>query len=240
VIRLVHGELIKLRTTRTALGFTAALGLVTLASVLLGILAGHPKTVSDKMDSVAIGSTISFLLLFFGVVGAGAEYRHRTLAPALLVAPNRAKLIAARMFAYGLGGVAIGALMLAVTFAIGLPLLASRPGPDLAGSDYVTAVGGGLVACLLCAMLGVGAGTLVAKQVPAVLGAVVYLFMLEPLVGLASEDATKYTIGQSSGAVGGSSTGTVLDWFPAFLVLLAWTVLFAVAGALVDRRRDIS
>ena len=108
------------------------------------------------------------------------------------------------------------------------------------GSDYLRAIGGGLIACALCSALGVAAGTLVAKQVPAVMGATVWLFILEPLVGIPSEDATKYTIGQASGAVGASSIGTVLDWGPACLVLIGWTALFAVAAALVDRRRDVA
>ena len=212
MIRLVRGEFIKLRTTRTALGFAAAMALLTLALVLLGILAGDPKTAHDKLDAVSVGATISILLLFFGVVGAGAEYRHRTLAPALLIAPDRARLLAARMFAYGVAGLVIGAIALAVTFAIGLPLLASQPGPDLAASDYWLAIGGGLVACGLCAMLGVGAGALIAKQVPAVIGAMVYIFILEPLVNLVSKDATKFTIGQTSGAVAGSGSGEQLAW----------------------------
>lgn len=240
MIRLIRGELIKLRTTRTALGFAAAIALLTLALVLLGILAGNPKTVGDKLDAVAVGNTVSALLLFFGLVGAGAEYRHRTLAPALLVAPNRARLLGARMIAYGFAGLAIAAVMLVVAFAIGLPLLAAQPGPDLGGSDYLHAIGGGLVACALCAMLGVGIGTLIAKQVPAVIGAMVWLFILEPLVDLVSHQATKFTIGQTASSVGGATGSDVLTWVPAFLVLLGWTALFAVAGGLVDRRRDIA
>jgi len=129
VSRLVSGELIKLRTTRTALGFTAAVVVLTLAIVLLTILAGDPKTIADKRSALAVGSSISALLLVFGVVGAGAEYRHRTLAPALLVAPGRGRLLAARVIAYGLAGLIIGIVMTVVALAIGVPLLAGQPGP---------------------------------------------------------------------------------------------------------------
>jgi ABC-2 type transport system permease protein len=240
VRRRVHGELIKVRTTRTALGFASAIALLTVALVLLSILAGKPTTSDDKLDAIAVGAFVAFLLIFFGVVGAGGEYRHRTLAPALLVAPGRARLLGARMLAYGIAGLAIAGVMLAVAFALGLPLLASRPGPDLAGSDYVRAIGGGLVASALCAMLGVAIGTLVARQVPAIIGTTVWLFVLEPLVDLVSHDATKFTIGQTSGAVGASQQGATLDWLPATLVLIGWTALFAVAAAVVDNRRDVS
>lgn len=237
--RLVRGELIKLRTTRTALGFTAAVGLLTVAIVLLSILAGNPETIADKRSALAVGSTASALLLVFGVVGAGSEYRHRTLAPALLIAPGRGRLLVARIVAYGLAGLVIGVVMTIVTFAIGLPLLAGRPGPDLGASDYLRAAGGGLVAIVLSTMLGVGAGTLVGKQVPAVIGAMVWLFLLEPLSGLLG-DVAKFTIGQTAVSIGGDTGGAVLPWGAACLVMLGWTAAILLSAALVDRRRDIA
>jgi ABC-2 type transport system permease protein len=194
VSRLVSGELVKLRTTRTALGFTAAVVLLTLAIVLLTILAGDPRTIADKRSALAVGSSISALLLVFGVVGAGAEYRHRTLAPALLAAPGRGRLLAARVIAYGLAGLIIGIVMTVVALAIGVPLLAGQPGPDLAAGDYLRACGGGLVAIVLSTMLGVGVGTLVGSQVPAVIGTMIWLFILEPLSGLI-DHIVKYTVG---------------------------------------------
>jgi len=237
--RLIGGELIKLRTTRTALGFTAGVVLITLAVVLITILANSPTTIADKRSALAVGSGISALLLLFGVVGAGAEYRHRTLAPALLVAPGRARLRLARVVAYGLAALAIGVVMTIVAFALGLPLLSGRSGPDLAASDYLRAGGGGLLAIFLSTMLGVGVGTLVGKQVPAVIGTMVWLFILEPLSGLIGH-ISKVTIGQTETAIAGDTGGDVLPWGAASLVLLAWTAAFLLAAALVDHRRDIS
>jgi ABC-2 type transport system permease protein len=237
--RLIRGELIKLRTTRTALGFAAAVALLTLAIVLITVLAGHPKTIPDKRSALAVGSTVSALLLVFGVVGAGAEYRHRTLAPALLVAPKRGPLLAARIVAYGFAGLAIGAVMTIVAFALGLPLLAGQPGPDLGGTDYLRAAGGGLLAITLSTVLGVGVGTLIGKQIPAVIGTLMWIFVIEPLTGLLG-GISKFTIGQTATAIGGDTGGRVLPWVDALLVMLAWSGLFVLAAVLVDRRRDIS
>jgi hypothetical protein len=237
--RLIAGEVIKLRTTRTALGFGAAVALLTLAIVLLTTLAGDPKTIADKRSALAVGGGASALLLLFGVVGAGAEYRHRTLAPALLVAPGRRRLLAARVLAFGLAGVIIGVIVEGVAFAIGLPLLAGQPGPDLVASEYARAAGGGLLAIVLCTMLGVGVGTLVGKQVPAVVGTTLWIFLIEPLSGLLG-DVSKFTIGQTATSVSGDSGGDVLPWGAALLVMLGWTAAFVLAAALVDSRRDIS
>jgi len=236
--RRFRGELIKLGTTRTALGFAAGVAVLTLAIVLITALAGDPKTVADKRSALAVGSGVSALLTLFGVVGAGAEYRHHTLAPALLVAPGRGRLLAARVVAYGIAALAIGLVMTAVAFAIGIPLLAGQPGPDLGTSDYLRAGGGGLVAVAVSTMLGVGIGTLVGKQIPAVIGTMVWLLILEPLSGLIGH-ISKFTIGQSETSIGGDTGGDVLPWGAAVAVLLAWTAAFLIAAALVDSRRDI-
>ena len=238
MIQRIRGELIKLRTTRTALGFAAGVAVLTLAIVLITALAGDPKTVADKRSALAVGSAVSALLLVFGVVGAGAEYRHRTLAPALLVAPGRGRLLAARLVAYGIAGLAIGVVMTVVAFAIGLPLLAGQPGPDLSTSDYLRTGGGGLVAVTVSTMLGVGVGTLIGKQVPAVIGTMVWIFVLEPLSGLI-DHISKFTIGQAETSIGGDTGGDVLPWGAAVLVLVAWTAAFVIAAAVVDSRRDI-
>ena len=170
------------------------------------MLAGNPKTIADKRSALAVGSTISALLLLFGVVGAGAEYRHRTLAPALLVAPARGRLLSARIVAYALAGLIIGLVMTAVAFAIGLPLLSGQPGPEPARIDYLRAAGGGLLTIVLSTILGVGVGTLVGNQIAAVIGSLVWIFIIEPLSNLVGS-ISKFTIGQAATAIAGDTGG---------------------------------
>jgi ABC-2 type transport system permease protein len=92
---LLRGELIKATTTRTLLGY-AALGLViAVASVVAASLTDNLSTVTDKQGAIA-GWPI--LLLLLGLVGAAGEYRHRTAAPAALVAGrDPGELLLARM-----------------------------------------------------------------------------------------------------------------------------------------------
>jgi hypothetical protein len=236
----IRGELIKLRTTRTALGFAGAAVLLVLATVLIGSLAGHPRTLPDKRGVINFGNTLSAVLLLFGVVGAAAEYRHRTLAPALLIAPDRGKLTFARMLAYGVAALCIGILMLIVAFGLGIPLLAGQSGPSLGGSDYLRAGAGGLIEAVLCAILGVGIGVLVRNQVAAVVGSLCWFFIVEPLIPLLSDDASRYTIGSAAGNLGGAMNDHPLAFVPALLVLAAWAAIFLAAGVLVDRRRDVT
>jgi hypothetical protein len=239
MIGLVRGEAIKLRSTRTALGFASAILLLVLAAVLLSILAGDPRTVDDKRDALAFGSVVSLPLAIFGLVGATGEYRHQTLAPALLVAPGRIRLLLARTIAYAVTGALIGVAMLGLTFVVGIPLLAGTKGPDLATADYVRLGIGGVVGAALSAALGVGIGTLVRNQVAAVVGFVVYLFIAEPLVSLLSDTASKYSLGQVQTAVAGSQGGELLPWGLALLVLVGWAAVAVTGGAVADSGRDV-
>jgi ABC-2 type transport system permease protein len=236
---LVRAELLKLRTTRTALAYAAAATLLTLLFTVLGITTTDLVSVEDKRGALAVGSGLSAVLMLFGVVGSASEYRHHTLAPALLVAPGRGRLLFARMLAYGLAGFLIGVLMLAVGLAVGIPLLSGEPGPALGGSDYVHIVAGGLVDCMLCAMLGVAIGALIANQVAAVVGVIVWFFIVEPLLAPLLDRASAYTISQTSTSLGGGIEGELLAWGAALAVLAVWTAAFMVAAGLVDARRDI-
>jgi ABC-2 type transport system permease protein len=239
VSALVSGELIKVRTTRTALGFAAATLLLILAQVLISILADDPVGASEKRAAIGVGSTAGVTLLVFGIVGATGEFRHRTVAPAVLIAPDRLRLAIARTAAYSLTGFLVGAATILLALVIGLPLLDGEPGPGLEGSDYVTVIVGGLGAATLSAAIGVGVGLIVRNQVAAVVGALVWLFILEPLVSLISDEAVDYTIGAASASAGGGLAEDALSWGPGLAVLAAWAVLFVAAGLLVDRRRDV-
>jgi hypothetical protein len=236
---LIRGELIKVRSTRTALGFALATALLILAQVLIGILTSDLVAVEDKRAAIAVGSTASVTLLVFGIVGATGEFRHRTVAPAVLIAPDRFRLDIARMTAYALTGLLVGAIAIVVALVIGLPLLGDEPGAELEGKHYVAVIVGGLGAAALAAAIGVGVGLLVRNQVAGVVGALVWLFILEPLVSLISDDAVDYTIGEAAGAAGGASTEDALSWGAGLAVLAAWAVLLVAAGLLVDRRRDV-
>jgi ABC-2 type transport system permease protein len=237
--RALRAELFKLRTTRTALGFLVAGVLLTLLIVLIGILAGDPQSVAEKRATISVGHTLSALLLLFGVVGATAEYRHRTTAAVALIVPSRLRLSVARMLAYGFAGLLVAAVLLVLAFAIGIPLLQSRHGPPLATSDYLRAVGGTLLASALGTMLGVAIGVLVANQVAAVIGTLVFIFIAEPLITAASSSFGKFLFGDALATVGGNNADHQLAFGGAIAVSVAWTVGALAVAAFVDARRDI-
>ena len=240
--RLLAGELIKLRTTRTAIGFGIAGLLISLAATLISILASDLVTVVAKKNALNFGGGIGILFLLFGAVGATGEFRHRTLAPAVLIAPDRLRLLLARIAAYKLAGLAFGLLIAAIVLGIGAALMGGEPGPGLPGSAYAKLGIGGVLDVVLGAAIGVGVGTLVRNQVAGVIGILVWLTILEPLTGLFGAHIVDYMLGQTLDRVGrggAEASAGVPGWGTSILLLVAWTVVLCAAGALVDRRRDV-
>jgi len=239
VKNLIRGEAIKLRSTRTAIGFTIAGVALMLLVVLVSTLADDPSTVSAKRDSVTV-APLFILFVVFGVVGATGEYRHRTIAPAVLIAPDRLRLLLARALAYAVTAAGVALVMLIVSLAIGVPLMAGNEGDSLAFADYAGLVGGGLISAALGGVLGVGYGALVGNQVAGVVSVLVYLFVVDGLIGLAEEDLIPYTIGTAAPALGGLQIEEAFGFLGSMAVLAGWTLLFLGAGMAREQRREVT
>jgi ABC-2 type transport system permease protein len=236
---LVRGELIKTTTTRTAAAYAVLALALAVASVLLTILpaSGELGTLAEKKEAIA-GAPILMLLL--ALVGAAGEYRHRTAAPAALVSGRGAwQLLLPRAAAYAIVGVAMAAPALALTLVIGLPLLAGEPGTALGAGDVAMVGVGTLVAAAISAIIGVAVGALVRNQVAAVIGTLVFVFVLLPLVQLASPAAVSPTpVAAGAGFAGAELEG--LSWAAAGIVLAGWAVGLMLAAIASERSRDLA
>jgi hypothetical protein len=84
----------------------------------------------------------------------------------------------------------------------------------------------------------VGLGVLVKNQVAGVVGALVWLFILEPLMPVIEDDLVKGSILGAAATLGGASPDEV-TWSGALLVLGLWAGVFMAVALLVDARRDV-
>ena len=137
-------------------------------------------------------------------------------------------------------GVIIGlltALLIAGVTALILAIRGLDTGADFA--TFLKLVAGGALAAALYAGLGVGLGALIRNQVGAIIGVLVWLFVLEGLVGLIpglDEIVPKYGLngvraglsGHEDG--GGGPDSELLGQVPAGLVLAGYVAVFMVAG----------
>lgn len=240
---LVSAEILKLRTTRTAIGYLIATVLLTLLFQGATFATQDVNTAADLRETIAGAGGAALLLLLLGIVATTGEYRHRTITGSLLVTPDRRRFLASKMLAYVVTGAVLGLVAMVVTIVVGLIWLGIRDQPtDLIGAgDYLLMVGRGVAVTALSGAIGVAIGAAVRNQVIAVIGLLVYLFMIEGLVSLASEPVYDALIGQTQSSLGGS--GQVGDAYSpgvSGLILLGWTLLLGVIAAVLEENRDVT
>jgi ABC-2 type transport system permease protein len=238
---LVSAEFLKLRTTRTAYGFLAAVVLLTLAVVAANSANVDLRTKEDLEDALSGAGIAAALLLVLGIVATTGEHRHGTISSSLLASPDRRRLIGAKVLAYLLTGALLGLAAVLATLGVALPWLSARDAPlDLLDvGDYLGLFVKGVAVSALSGAIGVGIGAIVRNQVAAVVGALIYLFVLEPVIGVISSSVAAYTIGGSQSALTAAPVDDALGPLAAGLVLAAWALALALVGAELEERRDV-
>jgi ABC-2 type transport system permease protein len=248
VSRLVHSELLKLRTTRTFLGITlAALGLIALiagAGAAAGTYgAGDP---SPGRDLLEVGGIAQPFALVLGVLAVSTEFRHGTITPSLLAVPRRVQLVTAKLLAHGVAGLALGLVAYGLAALLAFPILSVRDiSPDLSFGTTIEVLAGGLVCLVLLAAIGVGVGAIVRNQVGAVMVALGWWIIVEPLLAAipkVGDSIAKYGLDGAVNAASATSLGadSELGQLAGGLLLLAYAVIFAAAGVAVLRQRDVT
>jgi ABC-type transport system involved in multi-copper enzyme maturation permease subunit len=246
---LVKSELLKQRTTRTSrLLLVWMTGLILLVVLLhvLSLSTGHISTADGQLKVVGWGTSIAALFAaLLGAMSITAEIRHGTIRPTFLATPRRGRVIAAKLIAGALTGVAVGLLAEGLTAAIEAGGLAAR-GIDihLTAGDYLQLLAGGAAAGALFAAIGVGLGAIVRQQVGAVVGLCVWLLLIETTLIGNIPSAGKYAPGAAAGAIAGAiqtqTPANLVAPVLGLLLLAAYAAIAAGAGALLTNRRDVA
>lgn len=254
MIRLVHGELRKLFSTRLWLWLlVACMALTALFTSLNIAFNDDPDTLAPPLDTAA-GQRLLFaigaggaqtLVAVLAAVGVTGEFRHRTATGTFVTTPRRSLVIAAKLIFYGVVGAVYALVCVAVVAAVAWPWLGAR-GIDLTlvGNGVPGTLAGVVASVALFALLGVGLGALLRDQVATVVGLLVYLFVAEPVVTRipALGDWTIYLPGPAAnGLTRTTLTDQVfLEPLEGGLVLAGYVVAAAVAGVWVTSRRDLA
>ena len=245
--RLVTAEVFKLRSTRTFYGMVGGALALVLVIVILASATGNKSDITLR-DVIGISGFAQVFALLLGIISVTSEFRHGTITPSLLVVPDRVRLTLAKLGAALLVGLGIGIVATGLAALIGSVILNARDiANPLSGSDVTKMVIGGTIATALYAALGVGIGALVRNQVGAIVGALVYLFVLENLLTIAKplrDPVAKYGFGGVGNGLTGTGDPTAdhppLHQVPAGLLLAAYCAIFLIAGIALMKRRDIT
>jgi ABC-2 type transport system permease protein len=246
--RLLDAELFKLRTTRTFYGLVGGcLGLLYLITVLVSAFAKPSPTDSLVRGLMVVVGLAGAIALVLGVLTITTEFRHGTITPTLLVAPRRVPLLVAKLIAAVLAGCLL--CLLATGFvAIVAPLLADARGIDdgATGSQTLRMVIGGTLAGGLNGALGLGLGAILRNQVGAMIGALIYLFVAEPLLRIiptVGDWIAEYGLDGTLGSLRYTQdpgADHVLAQVPGGLLLLGYVAVIVIAGIVLVDRRDVT
>ncbi|MFE3541909.1 ABC transporter permease subunit [Nocardia sp. NPDC059177] len=234
---------------RLLLGTPVALALIgTLITALMSgpaDPAGQPAT-----GAATIGLYLGMIAVFvaaavLGITATGGEYRHRTMALSVLLAPDRDRLVTAKYLATAGFALALAVVAELVSFAV---LLAAGRGKFELGWQLFEVLGAGLLVAVCWAVLGAGIGLLLRTFTGAVWLVLGWAFVLEPLIWLVAKGfgaGGLAAILPVSATVAGVSAGSFSDaavFAPtpaALVVLLLWTAAVGAAGWWDLRTRDL-
>ena len=248
--RLVSAEWSKLATTRLWMGLLlAACVLVAAFAALLTTFAGDPESGIPPVGSAvyeelafATSANVVVLFLILGIIGMTQEFRHKTAVPTFLTTPRRGSVVLAKLTAYALVSVPLALVVLLVNYLeVALHAGALGAAPELTGHNLRILASSGL-ALVVYAVIGVGLGALVRNQVGAIVGGLVYLFVVEPVIRQipATSDAYKWMPGGALEALTATFRGPeLLEPWQGGILLLGYGLVAAVLGTFLAVRRDI-
>jgi ABC-2 type transport system permease protein len=238
---LLKAEILKLRTTRTFLALVAAALLLSLLVVVLTAILGDNFKDKDVKSLFTADFTGLFILLL-GVMGMAGEWRHRTITGTVLAAPDRLRLLGAKVLSYAAAGAVLSLIVTLTIMLVGTIVLSARGEVTIGVSDLVDVLWRNLLVAALLGALGVGIGGLLRNQVVAIVGILIFAFAVEPTLFGLVPDVAKFmpTQGAPSGIVHvdpfNDDTSNLLAPGIALLVMLGWIGLFfAAAGARLKR-----
>jgi ABC-2 type transport system permease protein len=241
---LVGSEFLKVSTDRSSYGVLAAL----LAIMVMGVFAivtdattaELAETPLHRLPFLQFGPTgLGLLILLLGIRSFADEFGHGTITPTLLARPQRSQVVVAKMLAFALVGLAFSLVADGIMLAVAVPLIASR-GVEVSIStgELLATLGGVALGTSLGAVIGVGVGAVARHRVPAIVGAIIWVLVVETFVTGRWPHAGKFLPGHAANALA-RQPGELAAWTGA-LVLGAYVAVWGTAALIAMHRRDIA
>jgi ABC-2 type transport system permease protein len=242
---LVKAELIKLTTTRTAMGLLLGAAAVTMLGAFSTIMSADPADLAAPLHQqhlfLLASINLSLFALVLGIRGVTDEFRHGSIVPTLLLEPIRRRVLWGKAVTLAAAGALLATLAQAAMLGLALLLLQSKGVQATVGTSDLVAMGGLVAASALWAMIGVAVGAVVRHQVPAVVGALIWVLVVENLGAGLLGQAGSYLPGQAAHALASASqAGTLLAPAIGALVLGGYALLAMVAATVRMTRADVT
>jgi ABC-2 type transport system permease protein len=240
---LVRSELLKLRTTRTALWLILGmLALIVLFTLLNGLVAQTTALLGrqSQFQLLSNGSIASAFAAILGLMSMTTEVRHGTIRTTMLTEPRRTRVLIAKLIATTAFGAALGVVGIALSFAIGRLCLDARGIPlSLTGADLRLVVVGAIAAAALWGMFGVAVGAVVRNQVGAIVGGLMWVLLAENILFALVPSVGRYLPATVANVLTRIETPHQLPITAGVLLFCAYIVVAVAVAALVTERRDV-
>lgn len=178
--RIVAVELRKMFDTRSGFWLMIGIGASALIATAAVVLWAPDNSITYDSFGAAIGIPMALLLPVMAILSVSSEWSQRSGLTTFTLVPHRGRVIAAKAIV----SIAVGLVSIGVALAIGA--LGNVVGSSLAGVDTVWDISFAQVMTLLLAnalnlMIGFMLGVLIRNSPGAIVGYVVYSFVLPPL-----------------------------------------------------------
>jgi ABC-2 type transport system permease protein len=244
VIPQLRAEILKVRSTRTTLGLVLGMtALILLFVILTALLTSvHEMGQRDQQRSLfTIGSFAGLFAALAGIMLVTGEYRFGTIRPTYLFTPKRSTVLVAKMTASLVAGLVFALIGEILSVGVGGLILHQRSiSMALSHHDYWLLTVGTLIGTALWGGIGVGLGMIVRNQVGAIIGILAWGFVIQNLLFALAPSVGRWTPDSAQNGMMGMTDAHLLDPGVGGIVLVGWTIVFCVAGAMMAAGRDVS
>lgn len=250
---LVRAELIKLRSVRmplwlllTASGLVILLVLVTVPS---GESSGDALSLHDS-DLLArvVGVSAAggwIVLVVLGILAFTQEFRFGTATSTFLTTPIRRRVLLAKALALAVTGLAFAAATITLSVALSAVIIDARGGTLVWSGQFAAVVAGAIAVMTIYGPIGVALGALIRNQIAAIVGALIWLLVVEGLLVTLLPSIGRWMPGGATAGLlqeGRAATthGALLPAWAGGLVLLGYAAIIGLLGSIVALQRDLS
>lgn len=256
-MNLLKSEWRKLIYVRAHWGLLIAAVLFSALSTVVTpiIISSNPSFGLDlgsqqAVDSVYANAISGYIFaIILGVMLMAGEFRHGTAVATFLAAPKRGSVLTAKLLSAAIAGSLLMVISTGLAVIGGAVTLSLYPEAVAASSNiFINTMVAALVSGAVLGIIGVALGTLVRNQTLAIVGALIYLFLIDPILLLLWPDAGKWL---PSGLITammsldiqspelGVDTSNYLPALTATIVLVVYGAVFAAIAISTSLRRDI-
>jgi ABC-2 type transport system permease protein len=184
---LFRAEVLKLWTTRAAYAYLVAVVAISALRAAANASIAHLLELSDpafQRDLISDSVTAPLFALLLGILSLTIEWRHGTITRTLLVTPRRWRVLAVKEVNAFVLGIELALVGLAVAIAVAAPILSHDGTPLDVNGAFLGRCAEIVLAAALWGALGVGFGGLVQSQAGALVGAIIWVFVVESVLEL--------------------------------------------------------